>query len=119
MNLDALWRELHAGQAASAAAGGPRTSGPPAASSDTRGREVSRVVSDSREAVPGSVFVALRGAHADGTAFAREALARGSVAIVSEAPRPPDIAVPWLQVADARRAVAVLAAAFERRPSEE
>ena len=77
------------------------------------------MVSDSRQAVSGSVFVALRGAHADGTPFARDALTRGSIAIVSEASRPADISAPWMQVGDARRALAVLAAAFERRPSEE
>jgi UDP-N-acetylmuramoyl-L-alanyl-D-glutamate--2,6-diaminopimelate ligase len=119
MNLDALWRELHQVQRAPTGATDPNAVDAQSGLGDAGDREVSRVVSDSREAVPGSVFVALRGAHADGTAFAREALTRGSVAIVSEAPRPPGIAVPWLQVADARRAVAVLAAAFERRPSEE
>src|SRR4051812_9062170 len=119
MNLDALWRELHAGQGAPGGAGRPKTADPHSDSSDTGGREVSRVVSDSRQAVPGSVFVALRGAHADGTAFARDAVSRGSIAIVSETPAPAEMTVPWIRVADARQALATLAAAFEGRPSEE
>ena len=41
---------------------------------------VSSISYDSRKARPGSVFVALRGLHADGTAFAREAITRGAVA---------------------------------------
>ena len=41
---------------------------------------VSSISYDSRKARPGSVFVALRGLNADGTAFAREAITRGAVA---------------------------------------
>ncbi len=36
----------------------------------------------------GDVFVALKGLHADGTAFARQAIDRGAVAVVSEQPAP-------------------------------
>lgn len=79
---------------------------------------VSDVTWDSREARPGSVFVALRGARADGGAFARDAVARGAVAVVSDAPAPPGGAVPWITVGDARLALAALAAAMEGRPSE-
>ena len=43
------------------------------------GAEVSAVTYDSRQAIPGSVFVALRGGHADGASFGRDALARGAV----------------------------------------
>ena len=41
---------------------------------------------------PGQVFVALKGLQADGTAFARQAIERGAVAIVSEQPPPADVA---------------------------
>ena len=40
-------------------------------------------------------------------------------AIVSEQAAPPDLAVPWARVSDARLALAVLAAEFERHPSRE
>lgn len=80
---------------------------------------VAGITYDSRSVAPGHVFVALKGAHADGTAFARQAAERGAIAIVSERPSAPDFGVPWAQVADARLALAVLAAAFERHPSDE
>jgi UDP-N-acetylmuramoyl-L-alanyl-D-glutamate--2,6-diaminopimelate ligase len=78
---------------------------------------VTGIAYDSRAVVPGAVFVALKGQHADGTTFAKQAIERGVAAIVSEQPAPPDVHVPWAIVEDARRALAVLAAAFYREPS--
>ena len=46
---------------------------------------VTAVTYDSRQAGPGAVFVALRGVNADGASFARDALNRGAIAVVSEA----------------------------------
>ena len=83
---------------------------------------VSGIAYDSRAVEPGQVFVALKGHRADGTAFVRQALDRGAVAVVSEQPRPPDVAdidVPWAMVTDARLALAQIAAAFFRHPSAE
>ena len=48
------------------------------------------VTHDSRQVRPGSVFVALQGLQADGTAFARDAIGKGAVAVFSEAPAPAD-----------------------------
>jgi UDP-N-acetylmuramoyl-L-alanyl-D-glutamate--2,6-diaminopimelate ligase len=78
---------------------------------------VTAITYDSRLVAPGHVFVALKGARADGTAFARDAIERGAVAIVSENPAAPGVTVPWVTVADARLALAVLASAFYRNPS--
>ena len=80
---------------------------------------VAGIAHDSRSVKAGDVFVALRGQHADGTSFARQALQRGAVAIVSEQPAPPDVHVPWAIVGDARVALAELAATFYRHPSRE
>jgi UDP-N-acetylmuramoyl-L-alanyl-D-glutamate--2,6-diaminopimelate ligase len=80
---------------------------------------VASVTSDSREVLPGSLFVALRGLKADGSSFAKDAIAKGAIAIVAEAPPPDGVAVPWLQVADARLALAALAAAFFDHPSQQ
>jgi UDP-N-acetylmuramoyl-L-alanyl-D-glutamate--2,6-diaminopimelate ligase len=91
---------------------------PPAALGAAAGAAVVSVTSDSREVVPGSVFVALRGLKADGTAFAREAIGRGAAAVVAEAAAPSDAKAPWLQVKDARLALAALAAAFFGNPSD-
>jgi UDP-N-acetylmuramoyl-L-alanyl-D-glutamate--2,6-diaminopimelate ligase len=78
---------------------------------------VTGIAYDSRRVEPGNVFVALQGLRADGAAFARHAIERGAMAVVSERPAPPDAPVAWVLVEDARLALAVLAAAFWRRPS--
>jgi UDP-N-acetylmuramoyl-L-alanyl-D-glutamate--2,6-diaminopimelate ligase len=83
------------------------------------GTPVSSISYDSRKARPGSVFVALRGMQADGTAFARQAISRGAVAALSESAPPADVQVVWVQVPDARMALASLAAIFYGDPSEE
>ncbi len=80
--------------------------------------DVSAIVYDSRRVVPGSIFVALRGLKADGTAFVPQAVERGAALIVAEGPRPESIAVPWLQVHDARLALALLADDFYEHPSQ-
>ena len=81
--------------------------------------DVSSIAYDSRAAGPGSVFVALRGVHADGAAFARDAVARGAAMVVADTPAPGGFATPWVQVSDARLALAALAAAFYGDPSQE
>lgn len=78
---------------------------------------VSAIVYDSRRAVPGSVFVALRGLKADGARFAWQAVDRGARAVVAETPRPDDVQVPWIVVSDARLALALLADEFYNHPS--
>ena len=80
---------------------------------------VTGVSYDSRTVVAGQVFVALRGQHADGTVFARQAIERGAAAIVSEQPAPDGVHLPWAMVEDARLALALIAAAFYRDPSRE
>jgi UDP-N-acetylmuramoyl-L-alanyl-D-glutamate--2,6-diaminopimelate ligase len=78
---------------------------------------ITGVTHDSRRVQPGNLFVALKGQHADGTAFARQAVERGAVAIVSQESAPPDLTVAWTVVHDARRALPLLAAAFFGHPS--
>jgi UDP-N-acetylmuramoyl-L-alanyl-D-glutamate--2,6-diaminopimelate ligase len=80
-------------------------------------RAVKAIVYDSRRAAPGVVFAALRGVKADGSAFAVQAVARGAIAVIAEAPRPADVTVPWFTVTDARLALARAAAAFYGHPS--
>jgi UDP-N-acetylmuramoyl-L-alanyl-D-glutamate--2,6-diaminopimelate ligase len=80
---------------------------------------VTAVAYDSRQAGPGAVFVALRGVKADGADFVRDAIKRGAIAIVSQAPRPEGVTVPWVRVDDARLALAALSAEFFEHPSHE
>src|SRR4029453_99829 len=68
---------------------------------------------------PGAVFVALPGQKADGAAFAPQAVASGAAAIVSERPRPDNVAAPWVVVDNARLALAHLAAEFFGHPSRQ
>ena len=83
-----------------------------ASGGSTRVRDLA---SDSRKVSPGSVFVAVPGTTADGSTFVPHALAAGAAAIVGEAEPPPGLAVPYLRVADARRALALAAARLHPR----
>jgi UDP-N-acetylmuramoyl-L-alanyl-D-glutamate--2,6-diaminopimelate ligase len=80
---------------------------------------VTGVTYDSRQVKPGAVFVALRGVNADGTRFAPQAIANGAIAVVAETAAPAGVSVPWIQVSNARAALAELAATFYGNPSEE
>jgi len=82
--------------------------------------EISWVVYNSRHAVAGSLFVAIQGEKLDGNEFVKDAIARGSRAVVSQLPRPVSLpgGVAWVQVPDARKALAAIAANFFGRPAE-
>ena len=82
--------------------------------------EVTGVVHDSRKAIPGSLFVAVRGFHSDGHQFILQALRQGACAVVVEdAAEAGTEAAPIIRVADTRKALAGLAAAFYGRPSRQ
>jgi UDP-N-acetylmuramoyl-L-alanyl-D-glutamate--2,6-diaminopimelate ligase len=78
-----------------------------------------QVTHDSRKVQPGALFVAIPGVTTDGTLFAREAAAKGALAVVSESAAPADwpAEIPWTQVAEARKALAITAANFFGRPA--
>jgi UDP-N-acetylmuramoyl-L-alanyl-D-glutamate--2,6-diaminopimelate ligase len=80
---------------------------------------IAAVEYDSRRVTPGAAFVAIRGEKADGVDFVPQALSRGATLIVAEQPAPPATAVPWLQVRDARLALARLGAEVAGHPSRE
>ena len=70
---------------------------------------ISDIVYDSRRVTPGSLFVALKGQKADGSAFAAQAASRGAHIVVADVPRPMGLTIPWVEVSDARLALARLA----------
>jgi UDP-N-acetylmuramoyl-L-alanyl-D-glutamate--2,6-diaminopimelate ligase len=74
------------------------------------------VTHDSRQVGPESLFVAIRGLATDGNLYVDAARKKGAVAIVSE--EPPQPGGPWIQVGDAREALAVLAAAVLGDPAQ-
>ncbi len=79
--------------------------------------EIKGLAYDSRQVRPGWLFVALPGEHADGRAFVADAVARGAVAVLSEAAEPPGRKIAHVVVADARQAAAEAAGAYHRHPS--
>ena len=81
--------------------------------------DVSGLASDSRMVMPGDLFFALSGVKTDGSVFVDQAAKRGaSAAIVSEAAKVDDSAIPVIHVADPRLILAQSAAAFfGRQPS--
>ena len=69
---------------------------------------------------PGTLFVAIRGEKTDGNKFVSDAVGRGAVAVISEQANPGTLPAefPWIQVADARKALAISAANYYARPAE-
>jgi UDP-N-acetylmuramoyl-L-alanyl-D-glutamate--2,6-diaminopimelate ligase len=82
--------------------------------------EIRQVACDSRKVQPQALFFALHGAKAEGTAFVRDAVSRGAIAIASEAAPPATLpaSVAWIQVPEARKALAVTAANFFGHPAK-
>ncbi|NTV93028.1 MAG: UDP-N-acetylmuramoyl-L-alanyl-D-glutamate--2,6-diaminopimelate ligase [Chlorobiaceae bacterium] len=85
-----------------------------AAGGGTASVAVTMICSDSREVLPGALFVAVRGFAADGHRFIRSAVERGASAVLCEEfpPLLPDPSVPYLRVEDARKALALAARRF-------
>ncbi len=80
-------------------------------------RPISGLAMDSRRVMAGNLFFALPGRRADGNSFIDEAISRGAVAIVAEKiPSGTATRVTYLQVADARRALAQVAQRYYQFP---
>jgi len=76
-------------------------------------RPISGLAMDSRRVMAGNLFFALPGRRADGNSFIDEAINRGAVAIVAERiPSGTAARVTYIQVADARRALAKVSQRF-------
>jgi UDP-N-acetylmuramoyl-L-alanyl-D-glutamate--2,6-diaminopimelate ligase len=78
--------------------------------------DIAGLSADSRKVKTGFLFIAIAGAKADGAHFARQAAAAGAAAVVAEQ-RPEGLppAVVFIQVGNARRALALAAAKFYSR----
>jgi len=78
------------------------------------------VTVDSRTVEPGSLFVALKGVHADGHAYIATAIERGAVCVVAEQVADIDQGdCTIVQVNDSHAALGELAAVFYRNPARE
>jgi UDP-N-acetylmuramoyl-L-alanyl-D-glutamate--2,6-diaminopimelate ligase len=84
-------------------------------------QEALDVTHDSRSAAAGVVFVAIPGEKVDGNDYVTQAIEKGAVAVVSQrgAETVPMEAPAWLRVTDARKALALAAAAVHRHPSRD
>ena len=82
-----------------------------------RDRPISGLAMDSRRVMAGNLFFALPGRRTDGGSYIDEAVNRGAVAVIAERlPAVTAARVTYLQVPDARRALARVAQRFYREP---
>jgi UDP-N-acetylmuramoyl-L-alanyl-D-glutamate--2,6-diaminopimelate ligase len=70
------------------------------------GREVAGLAYDSRRVGKDFLFFAFRGSRVDGGEFARDAMERGAIAVVSDEARPAGFAGEWVEVSHGRQALA-------------
>ncbi|MDD8021472.1 MAG: UDP-N-acetylmuramoyl-L-alanyl-D-glutamate--2,6-diaminopimelate ligase [Acidobacteriota bacterium] len=80
--------------------------------------EITGLAYSSKMVEPGNVFVAIKGQRADGHNYLSEALSQGAAAVVSERPKPATLNLPWIQVADSREALALMASNFYGHPGD-
>jgi len=79
---------------------------------------INGIALDSRQVKPGNLFVALTGGSTDGHKYITSAVQQGAIAIVGTQPAADlTLDVPYLQVADARVALAWISAAFYNFPA--
>jgi UDP-N-acetylmuramoyl-L-alanyl-D-glutamate--2,6-diaminopimelate ligase len=77
--------------------------------------EVTGASADSRTLKPGEVFVAVAGSRTDGARFVADAVAAGASAVIAENALGLSADIPFVRVANARRALALAAARFHPR----
>jgi len=78
---------------------------------------VTSLTCDSRQVSAGTLFFALRGAKVDGHDFIQQALAAGAAAVVLEDASQAPQQVPWVQVDNGRKVMALMAARFFGQPT--
>jgi UDP-N-acetylmuramoyl-L-alanyl-D-glutamate--2,6-diaminopimelate ligase len=81
---------------------------------------IQQVVHDSRKVQGGALFVAIHGEATDGNLFAKDAAKRGAVAVVSGTTASVDWPkeIPWIEVNEPRKALAIAAANFYGKPAD-
>ena len=81
--------------------------------------KIQQVTNDSRKVKPGALFVAIHGEATDGNLFAKAAAMNGAAVVLSGAAAPADwkLEIPWIEVNEPRKALAIAAANFYGRPA--
>ena len=83
-------------------------------------RPISGLAIDSRRVMPGNLFFALPGLRADGAMFIDEAMSRGAIAVVTQTmPAHPPAKVTFIQVPDARAALARVSQRYFKFPDRD
>jgi MurE/MurF fusion protein len=81
---------------------------------------VTAVTSDSRQVIPGSLFVAVQGEKTDGRLFIADAIKKGCLAVVVEQQKEvEEFAVPVIHAPDCHEAISELAAAWYGYPARQ
>lgn len=83
----------------------------------TQGIEVTALTCDSRQVAPGTLFFALPGSKVDGHRFIQQAVTAGAAAVVLEDQTWAPQTIPWIQVEQGRRVMALMAANFFEHPT--
>lgn len=83
------------------------------------GCKIKALTCDSRQVMAGTLFFALNGAKVDGHQFVSQAVAAGAAAVVLEDASYAPEQIPWLQVTDGRRAMALISACFFGYPTRD
>jgi UDP-N-acetylmuramoyl-L-alanyl-D-glutamate--2,6-diaminopimelate ligase len=81
---------------------------------------IRHLTNDSRKVETGALFVAIQGVATDGNLFTKDAAERGAVAVLSEGAAPVGWPkeIPWIQVNEGRKALAIASANFFGRPAQ-
>jgi len=78
---------------------------------------VASIAFDSRQVVPGGMFIAVKGTRHDGHGFIPQVIAAGVTVIVAETDPDPSTDVVWITVQDSAQALGVIASNFHGNPS--
>ncbi len=82
--------------------------------------EITAIAFDSRQVIPGSMFVAVKGTVVDGHDYIDQAIKKGAIAIICEdLPAHTAGEVDFLMVADSAKALSLVAANFYDNPSDQ
>src|SRR5215831_2972118 len=82
--------------------------------------EVTALVYDSRKVVNGALFIAEAGYHTNGRLYLNDAAQRGAIAALgtSRLDEIPPLPIPYIAIADTRKALADLSCAFYGYPAQ-
>src|SRR5437899_9698024 len=81
--------------------------------------EITALAYDSRQVIPGGLFIAVPGTHTDGRLFLADAALRGAAIALGPQIENSDLPLPYIVVDDVRIALANLACAFYSYPAQQ